>query len=415
MLAVTIPDLKPSSQDTSAFYLENIYQLLANSNVSVGSDPSTLAKPPPFSPPRYIILVNLLWLMALVMSLSGATFATLEREFISHHILVTQNEEHPPETRARIHAMLVGSNYDYFKLRRVFSPLSILHYSLFIFFQGLLVYFYNIHRPTFGFLLMLMLPLLGLYMIFAVTPVFQSPGVFTRSFSPFIFTMQLVFLYAISRVTSWIAPRRSFSNAAGMRYNDVMRSYAAEFNAVRGKLEGEVASKLLPQTDTEVLGRMLLVIDDDHALEGLFDTIPGFCDSGTVYKPLDSGVTASLQQTLDVFLDRTFSSHLVTESLRNRRLITCLDAAHSALGPSGVSQILGNFFNGRRDEALKSVEIGHSLVRWGHRSDDPINPIVRRIVACIIARAEDHDGRWVNLVEEEFDIPHGDIQGYAEH
>jgi hypothetical protein len=41
--------------------------------------------------------------------------------------------------------------------------------------------------------------------------------------------------------------------------------------------------------------------------------------------------------------------------------------------------------------------------------------MVQRIVACIIACAEDHDDRWAKLVEEVFDIPYGDIRGYAAH
>ena len=48
LLAVTIPDLKPNAQDTSAFYLENIFKLFANPNSSNASIPSALARPPVF-------------------------------------------------------------------------------------------------------------------------------------------------------------------------------------------------------------------------------------------------------------------------------------------------------------------------------------------------------------------------------
>jgi hypothetical protein len=48
-LAVTVPDLRPNSQDTSAFYLRNIYQVLADPNVTGTSIPSPVAKPPSFS------------------------------------------------------------------------------------------------------------------------------------------------------------------------------------------------------------------------------------------------------------------------------------------------------------------------------------------------------------------------------
>jgi hypothetical protein len=56
LLAVTVQNLIPSSQDTSAFYLGNIYQVLANTThtpilFSVATSPTS-------SPPNYAIWVN---------------------------------------------------------------------------------------------------------------------------------------------------------------------------------------------------------------------------------------------------------------------------------------------------------------------------------------------------------------------
>jgi hypothetical protein len=157
---------------------------------------------------------------------------------------------------------------------------------------------------------------------------------------------------------------------------------------------------------------ILLVLDEDRELETFFDAVPGFCGSKLV-QPLYARVTTKLLQSLDGFLDRTFSSRLVPEFVRNGRLITCLNAAHSALGPIGASRTLSNFFHIHRDEALKSVELGRSLTSWVHSTDDSIDPIVQRIVACIIAHAKDRDDRWAKLVKEAFDIPDGVIRDYV--
>ncbi|KAH9959260.1 hypothetical protein BC827DRAFT_1110013, partial [Russula dissimulans] len=73
LLAVSVQDLRPDPQDTSAFYLENIYMLLAEPNVS---RPSTIPSPSPFSPPKYAIWVNTLWFMSLVIGLTCAVLAT---------------------------------------------------------------------------------------------------------------------------------------------------------------------------------------------------------------------------------------------------------------------------------------------------------------------------------------------------
>ncbi|KAH9959204.1 hypothetical protein BC827DRAFT_1110583, partial [Russula dissimulans] len=80
LLTSSLQDLQPNSQDTSAFYLKNIYQILATPNASASIPPS-LANPPPFSPPRYAIWVNSLWFFSLVLSLTGATTATILQQW----------------------------------------------------------------------------------------------------------------------------------------------------------------------------------------------------------------------------------------------------------------------------------------------------------------------------------------------
>jgi hypothetical protein len=287
-----------------------------------------------------------------------------------------------------------------------------LHLSLFLFLAGVLIYFFNISIVTF----MVMASWIGSFIIsyalFTVRPLFRPTELFYTPFSPMVFDLYVNFLKAISKALSLIIPGRQTSAAARMRYYDLNLPYKEGFIGCRTESAEKEASKPSQEIDTEVLERILLVLDNDLALEGFFGTIPAFCTSEMVHKPLNVRVTSRLQQTLDAFLDRTFSSHLVTEPARNHRLITCLNAAHSALGPSGVSDILGKFFNGHRDEALKSVEIGHSLIRWGHSNDDLIEPNVRRIVACIIAHPQVRDDRWAKLVKAAFDIPDGVNRDY---
>ena len=51
LLAVSVQDIRPNPQDTSAFYLAEIYQIFADPNGTAPgtSFPSTVAIPPPFS------------------------------------------------------------------------------------------------------------------------------------------------------------------------------------------------------------------------------------------------------------------------------------------------------------------------------------------------------------------------------
>ena len=412
---MTIPDLKPNAQDTSAFYLENIYELFANPNSSNASIPSTLAKPPAFSPPRYAIWVNTLWLLALLISLSGATLATLEQRCVLRYIAVTRKKEYSPEKRARVRAAFVKNEEASAHFRDSSMLPFCLQLSLFLFMIGILIYFFNVNRAMFGVLVGWIASVTVLYATLTVVPIFIPDELFYTPFTPMSSWIYIGLSCVVNQVCSWIKPLYGLSDFTRKHYRDLVDRYGGGFIEGKRKWAEETASKPSWKIDTEVLERMLIVVDEDREMEALFDAIPGFCDSKLVQKPLHPRVTSKLRRSLDGFLDRTFSSHLVTESVRNDRLIVCLDAAHSALGPSGVSQILGNGFDGHRDEALKSVEIGRSLVCWDHSSDDLIGPDVRRVVACIIARVRDRDERWTNLVKEAFGVPDEVFQNYLVH
>ncbi|KAN0126401.1 hypothetical protein V8E52_000041, partial [Russula decolorans] len=105
LLAVSIPDIRPNSQDTSAFYLAHIYQQSSTQqNGSQPSIPSTLSDPTlPFSPPTSSVWVNGLWFLSLVVSLSCALLATLLLQWARRYERVAY-PPYRPQKRARIRA-----------------------------------------------------------------------------------------------------------------------------------------------------------------------------------------------------------------------------------------------------------------------------------------------------------------------
>ncbi|KAF8494144.1 hypothetical protein F5888DRAFT_1588427, partial [Russula emetica] len=149
LLAVTVQDLRPGIQDTSAFYLGNIYQVLADPNVTRSSIPSPTAKPPPFSPPRYAVWVNTLWFLSLVMGLSCALWATSLQQWARRYLRRVQPGRYNPEKRAQMRAFFAGG------VDKVHIPWAVeglptlLHLSLFLFFGGLGIFLFNINRDVF--------------------------------------------------------------------------------------------------------------------------------------------------------------------------------------------------------------------------------------------------------------------------
>ncbi|KAH9035985.1 hypothetical protein EDB83DRAFT_2677963 [Lactarius deliciosus] len=91
LISVSIQDIRPNPQDTSNFYLANIYQTVADPNIS-GTLPTS---PPQFSPPNYAVWVNSLWFMSLVISLTCALLATLLQQWARRYLKVTQSRYSP--------------------------------------------------------------------------------------------------------------------------------------------------------------------------------------------------------------------------------------------------------------------------------------------------------------------------------
>jgi Family of unknown function (DUF6535) len=147
LLAVTLQDLKPDTQEKSAFYLENLYQLqfLGDSN---GSRPSTPAQPPPFSPSKYAIWANSLLFMSLTFDLGTAIIAISIRRWMTKSLLFTRSLQNSPHDRARVQDVIVNEYEDLDALPAWVVRIMI-HISAFLLWAGISVYLFPISKPLF--------------------------------------------------------------------------------------------------------------------------------------------------------------------------------------------------------------------------------------------------------------------------
>ncbi|KAI0252915.1 hypothetical protein BJV78DRAFT_1087367, partial [Lactifluus subvellereus] len=132
MISVSIQDLRPNSQDTSVFYLANIYRLMADGNKSAITIPPGLSDPSQFSPTTSAVLVNSLWFLSLVVSLTCALLATLLQQWARRYL--------------RIRAFF-SEGVDKLHLPWAVETLpTLLHASLFLFFAGLVIFLFGINH-----------------------------------------------------------------------------------------------------------------------------------------------------------------------------------------------------------------------------------------------------------------------------
>src|SRR6267378_480534 len=173
LVSVSVQDLKPSSQDISAFYLANIYQILANSNGSQVVIPPTLPNPSiPFSPPTSAVWVNSLWFLSLVISLTCALLATLLQQWARRYMKATQTR-YSPHKRARIRAFFAEGVEKLHLPWTVEALPALLHLSLFLFFAGLAVFLFNINHTVFNVTISWIGFCTSMYMCITFMPMFR--------------------------------------------------------------------------------------------------------------------------------------------------------------------------------------------------------------------------------------------------
>ena len=178
----------------------------------------------------------------------------------------------------------------------------------------------------------------------------------------------------------------------------------------------ETVSALSAKIDSGILKWTFDALDEDHELEQFFEGIPGFCNSNVVDDPqsilvrLDDGLGGAFSG----FLNRTWSSNLISEAVKNRRLIICAKAADIAHLSSAASMILVSVFNWGIDGMLRSVEIGHSLRSQSDGDDRETGLCAQGIVAGIIANvpAREHDDRWIMLTMDQLGISEEVLREY---
>ena len=416
LLSISIQDLRPNSQDKSEFYLANIYQLLANANGSPVSIPSTLVNPSiQFAPPKYAIWVNSLWFLSLTISLGCALLATLLKQWVRRYVKITQ-PRYCPHKRARIRSFFAeGINRLHLPWAVEVLP-TLLHISVFLFFGGLLIYLFNIDLTVFTAVVGWIGFCTAVYACITFMPIFRHDSPYYAPLSSTIWFLVNGMLFAVFKVLFWFASSRFFSQKTWNRFDRTMGRYRQSFLCGIRK-EAEVSALgLSSEIDSRAIMWTFESLDEDHEFERFFSGIPGFFMSkvvhdvrGTFFEPNGE----KLSETMVGFLDRTLSSKLVSQPVKQRRTTIFSKAMEVASLPINWT-ILDRVLHGEWDGLLNSVEFGHILKRAQY-SHPLTGYLAQSAVSIIIARVQDRDDRWFELATRQLGINGSVLQHYLFH
>src|SRR6267154_4684188 len=284
---MSIPDLRPNPQDTSAYYLAHIYQQSSTQpNGSRPSIPSTLSDPTePFSPPMLSVWVNGLWISSLVISLSAALLATLIKRWARRFERVAY-PRHRPQKRARIRAFYKEGVERWPVPRAVEALLTMHHLSLFLFFAGLSVFLFGVHHTIFKIVTALVSLCVMWYASLSVFPVIYKNCIYSTPFSQLLsfsltgirslFFRTLVFFQhrGFPPIDNLIRRLHSGRYLGKVHLNDF-------FSSSMIKTAEEYAFKLKPDIDVRSLLWTFDSLEEDAHLEEFFDGLPRLCESKT--------------------------------------------------------------------------------------------------------------------------------------
>jgi Family of unknown function (DUF6535) len=389
-------------------------QVLVASNASPTSIPSTPAQPVPFSPPTYAVWGNLLWFLSLAISLTCAMLATLLQQWARRYLRITQPPRYTPHDRARIRAFF-AHGVDKFHLSRAADALPILiQLSLFLFFAGLLVYLFNINHTVFRAVAWWVAVSVAIYVLITLMPIFWLESPFYSPLSSLTWSLYSSISYLVSLLFCCIC----CCDSDKVDHLDERSSHYRSriFQRIENISEATIQSRA-PEIDDRILKWTFHTLIEDHELQWFFQCILGFRSSTVVQNPqkiLERLGDEELSSALVAFLHRTWSSNLVSESDKLRRLVVCVKVADAARLLDATWQILDGVFNGDGRAVLESIEAGHFLKTPGNANDETYL-CAQSIIGCIIANAGKGDRPWIALAANHLGKPEDELRAYPGH
>jgi hypothetical protein len=410
---VSIQDIRPDPQDTSNFYLANIYQTLTDpdrTNISKYLPSS----PPPFSPPNYAVWVNALWFMSLVISLTCALLATFLQQWARRYLKITQ-PRYSLHKRARIRAFF-AEGVEKCLLPWVVETLpTLLHISLFLFFAGLVVFLSNVNMTIFKLVLSWVGMCTALYGCITLMPIFRHDTPYHTSLSSSAWPSVIGIAFFVSALSGlslyWTV---YFHPGAEWLIKFARRCYRLLLHGMQKTLE-EAALSFPSEIDVRAFMWTFDCLDEDHELERFFSGLPGLRSSKVVNDPLPSLTVwqkSKLRQALTGFIDRTFSSDLLPAVVKERRAIVCakaFDPVHFRNAFSVFDKILSKY----KYSGPLATGIVHIVGGWTKGEHAILD--AQATISMIVARVHPHDDSWFNLASNAMAVPEDALRNYATH
>ena len=289
----------------------------------------------------------------------------------------------------------------------------LLHISLFLFFAGVVLFLCNIDLTIFKLALSWVGICVVLYGCITFMPVFHHDSPYYTPLSLPAWHIVSGILYVISWLFERLTRLKYFSSEINYRFAIFEEKYGDSLVHGMSKTAEFTARHTPPEIDIRAFLWTFDILDEDHELERFFAGVPGF----TLEIPLPTLTYAQrwkFTQTMIGFLNRTFSSDVLPDSVKNRRAVICakaIDPAQSVTPILVLNTILSNY----QHSGPLAAEILRIAKGWSDNRGEDAALVAQATISSVVARAQRRDDSWFILASSELGIQQAVLRDYAAH
>ena len=328
---------------------------------------------------------------------------------------MTQDPRSNSHEQARIREFFFHG-VDSFHLHWSIDALSmLLHLSIFLFFSGLLLYLFNVHHNVVFYLVVSWVAVSTLgYIFITAMPIFRTNCPYHAPLSISAWYLYAIVSYMVLLLLSCFSSCRSWLGNIG----DLRKRYRDRIFYGMKKTTERVVRETSKDIDGRILKSVIHASIEDREQDRLFQCILDFCSSKVVDKPkfILHNLKGEISSILIPYLNRTWSSNVVSERDKILRFVKCVKVADVARLSPVVLNILHDVFpsgNPPSDNlpsdnlpsdkpmVLRSVVTGKFLRERDHGKDREIGLCAQLVVAGIIANGDQNNKEWIALATDQ--------------
>ena len=350
-----------------------------------------------------------------MISLTCALLATLLQQWARRYLRVTQ-PRYSLHKRARIRSFF-AEGVDEFLLPWVVEVLpTLLHVSLFLFFAGLVVFLWNVNLTIFKVVLLWAGVCTAIYGCFTFIPVYRHNSPYYTPLTSLAWPIVIAIPYVTFRILRWFTLSVYFHREASRYFETLKNGYRKMLLQGMLKTAEETALSSPPEIDTRAFLWTFDALDEDHELDRFFSGLSGFRSSKVVNDPLPhltKEQKSNISAALIGWLDRTFSSDLLPQSVKNRRAILFANTHDPAEITDESLHILQRIVSQGQERRLKAKELSHVVRGPTNGLDEDTIFLLQAMVTGLVITAQHRDNSWFTLASSVLGVPETVLRDYA--